>query len=119
MRPRFSLRWLLIVLAVFAVALYVFFVQPTIRSYQLVSIAKEGVFQPSSNVFTDLQGIWTSRNAQLQPRTWKDLLKFRRRVIVLAKLDVGSGLIYDVGLTYSIGPFDSQIIQKDVGRSNF
>jgi hypothetical protein len=91
MRPRFSLRWLLIGLAVFAIALYVLIVHPSVAANRLVSAVNNGDYSglEALGMLKELKTYnkdFTFENvtvrAELKPRTWRDLYKFRRKASV-------------------------------------
>jgi hypothetical protein len=85
-RPRFSLRWLLIAFTLFAVALYVFFVHPTVRANGFVGAIKGGDFgelkalKMHEKLAVSLDDCTVT--AELKPRTWRDVYKFRRKALV-------------------------------------
>ena len=91
MRPRFSLKWLLVFFAFFAICLFVFYVYPTSKTASLVAAINRAevhpydvVEQPDTFYFSDperdkILGRKTAV-AQLMPRTWSDLWHARRRL---------------------------------------
>lgn len=93
MRPRFSLKWLLVAFAIAAICLLVFYVYPTGKAERLASAINRGevhpydvVEQPETFYFgnpqrTKILGRKTAV-AQLAPRTWSDLWHARRRIEV-------------------------------------
>jgi hypothetical protein len=91
MRPRFSLRRLLIALTLFALVLYLFFVHPTVRAHQLVAAINQADFREliAFGMLGSLQSHDKSYSfencdtiAELTPRTWPDVYKCRRNVVV-------------------------------------
>ena len=99
MRPRFSLRWLLIAFTVLSVIFYVLFIRPTVIAQSYVARAKSGDFSDVENLcHTDtrladnLQYAWrmdridfstAEKQLHLEPRTWNDLRRFQRRLLFL------------------------------------
>jgi hypothetical protein len=90
-RPRFSMRWLLIAFTLIAIALYVFFVHPTVAANRFVGAVNRDDFRELTalGMLKDLKSIskdFSFENctvsAELKPRTWRDLYKFRRKVLV-------------------------------------
>jgi hypothetical protein len=97
MRPRFSLKWLLIAVTVLSVVFYALFIHPTISAHRFVDAVNSGDFSGvkelraggsgSSTMLEDLQS-WNKEytfenckvSAELKPRTWRDVNKFRRIV---------------------------------------
>ena len=86
MRPRFSLRWLLIAFTLVAVALYVFFVHPTVRANRFVGAINGGEFGELKALrMTEKLGVSLEDckvSAEVKPRTWRDVYKFRRKALV-------------------------------------
>jgi len=85
-RPRFSLRWLLIAFTLAAVAFYVCFVHPTIRANRFVSAIKRGYFEELKALkMHEKLGVSLEDckvTAEVKPRTWRDVYKFRRKALV-------------------------------------
>jgi hypothetical protein len=99
MRPRFSLRWLLLALTVFALGLYVLFVHPTVRAQQLVAAINRGDYQTLIDLKMQ-QAMQQSYDrayafencdttAELTPRTWPNVYKCCRNVVVHVKFPSG------------------------------
>src|SRR6478735_5443629 len=91
MRPRFSLRWLLIVFTLIAVALYVFFVHPTVAANRFVVAVNRGDFRELTalgmlkslkSIIKDFSFENYTVSAELKPRTWRDVCKFCRKALV-------------------------------------
>lgn len=93
MRPRFSLRWLLIAFAVLAIAIY-FFVRPTLTAHRFIATVQNRNFSQiialvANNQdagFEVFQEHWARRSEQvkmkatLRPRDSADTFSFRRRI---------------------------------------
>jgi hypothetical protein len=112
MRPRFSIRWLLVVFAIVALTFYALFVRPTIVAQQLVADAKSGELKPRpSDMLPDywLQKQWQFHDAQVLPRTWHDIWRLQRRVIVDATLKDESAVRHLALLDYTADPLNYQI----------
>jgi hypothetical protein len=101
-RPRFSLKWLLIACSLVAVALYVFFVHPTVRANRFVDAINGGDFRELTTLgmLKDLKSFsqdFSFENctvsAELKPRTWRDVYKFRRKALV--RIDFPKGQTAD------------------------
>jgi hypothetical protein len=89
MRPRFSLRWLLILFAVCGFAFYLCFVRPTVIANKFVHLVESGDFQGAESLSVEhnrrlLTEYFASEpelvEARLLDRTWRDLLKMQRRI---------------------------------------
>ena len=101
MRPRFSLKWLLIAFTLLSVAFYIVYVYPTAKANQFAGRVRNGDHsefeavvhgdrQLESNM-RELNGPEFSLKhadlkATIKPRTWTDYWKLRRRVVVLIKV---------------------------------
>src|SRR5262245_14397317 len=90
-RPRFSLRWLLIALTLFALVLYLFFVHPTVRAHQLIAAINQGDYRALTDLKMhralqryDISYAFENCNtiAELMPRTWPNVCKCCRNIIV-------------------------------------
>ena len=77
-RPRFSLRWMLIAFTLLAVIFYFCFVWPTVNAQRLVADINVGNYSRLP-VFKDSIHI-VDADAFLLPRSWDDALRCRRRV---------------------------------------
>lgn len=85
MRPRFSLRWLLILFAVLSVVLYLLFIRPTVNANRFVD-----EFEESSDAaigsFGNKTLIQVFENevnpvrVLIEPRTWHDVWQSQRRI---------------------------------------
>jgi hypothetical protein len=91
LRPRFSLRWLLIGFTVFAIALYVLFVHPSVAASRFVAAVNRGEFNrlEALGMLKDLKSYDEEFSfetvivrAESKPRSWRDLYKCRRKVSV-------------------------------------
>ncbi len=94
MRPRFSLRWLLIAFTLVAVALYVFFVHPTVRANRFAGAINGGDFAELKALgMNEKLGVSLEVckvKAILKSRTWRDVFKFRRKASVLVTFPKGT-----------------------------
>jgi hypothetical protein len=96
-RPRISLRWLLIAFTLIAIALYVFFVHPTVRANRFVGRINGGDFGElkaiglTEKLAVSLEDCEVS--AELRPRTWRDVCKFRRKALIHVAFP--NGLVID------------------------
>jgi hypothetical protein len=97
-RPRFSLRWLLIALTLFALVLYLFVVHPTVRAHQLIAAINHGDFRGlmELGMLGSLQSHdknYSFENcnttAEIASRTWPDVYKCRRNVVVHVRFPAG------------------------------
>ena len=90
MRPRFSLKWLLIAVTVLSVALFVLVIYPTNKARIFVAGINDGTIAPNDVLISakfarlndELPGTKTVV-AELLPSTWVDLFAIRRRVQVV------------------------------------
>jgi hypothetical protein len=94
MRPRFSLRWLLIAVAVLAIGLYVLFIRPTVVAQRFAAAIGRGDYSDLHTIgegkllqrFASESDRVTSANveifARLEPQTRNDVFKFQRRLWV-------------------------------------
>ena len=89
MRPRFSIRWLLLFVTLVAIACGIF-IFPTLRAGQLVSAVNNGDFSELDSLEM-MKANWQYKKysykdlktqAVLHPRTWRDVFQFRRRVSI-------------------------------------
>jgi hypothetical protein len=98
MRPRFSLRWLLIAFTLLAVAFYLCFVRPTVIAKEFVNAvnmggeSRDSAF--TSAAFGTKRGILPSyffldrgAEAHLIPRTWSDIWRCQRRIGFMKPVD--------------------------------
>ena len=95
MRPRFSLRWLLIAFTIMSVAFYILIIRPTTIAQRFVTALNRGdvtalrmladgvqdsllnsLHQQDKNI--KLEDVKFS--AEIRPQTWRDIYKFRRDV---------------------------------------
>jgi hypothetical protein len=89
MRPRFSLRWLLVSFTVLAVIFYLLFVRPTQVAQSFVDRVNAGNYwelfselqrQPRTSANNESGGLWgKSLFASVSPRSWSDIFQCRRR----------------------------------------
>ena len=88
MRPRFSLKWLLIVFTILGVAFYVAFVRPTVIANRFIESLKDTEY---TTLPSDLAGQdemlrtrkWKFKDARLEPREWADVWRCRQRFSIL------------------------------------
>jgi hypothetical protein len=87
MRPRFSLKRLLVGVTALSVFLCTFFIYPTIFAHRFVAAVESGAAEPYA--FQALptlasavprRPVVDSAKVELLPRSWDDLWHFRRRV---------------------------------------
>jgi hypothetical protein len=93
---------LLIAFTLIAIGLYVLFVHPTVAAHRFVGTVNRGDFRElvSLGMLNDLKSIrkdFSFENctvsAELRPRTWRDVYKFRRKALV--HIDYPKGQIAD------------------------
>jgi hypothetical protein len=93
MRPRFTIRWLLVLVAALATLCYVLFVRPTVMAYRFVeaieqrdySAAKVLLHSNRPNRITPPLEDTESINfayAEVLPREWSDIWALQRRLIL-------------------------------------
>lgn len=92
MRPRFSLRWLLILFAFFAFALYFCFVRPTALANKFVYLVEHDDLKGADSLliephqplalvlYAGTEPDQRVLQAVLNPRSWEDIWKCRRRI---------------------------------------
>ena len=78
MRPRFSLKWLLIAFTVLSVLFYVLFIRPTVNAERFVADINAGNYSQLP-VFKNTIRILDA-DAFLLPRSWDDALRCRWRI---------------------------------------
>lgn len=113
MRPRFSLKWLLILFALFAFALYFCFVRPTALANKFVYLVDhdeleraESLIIASSKPFdlgTKDRSVPVIVRAELLPRTWHDVFKMQRRLdveVIPTRPQVINSVSYYQGMHY-------------------
>jgi hypothetical protein len=107
MRPRFSLRWILVSFVFFGVLLYVVFARPTVMANRLANDFKRGDFsaldnvefwasyaRPTTSITSVMQSLeaWADKGrpieVSVEPRTWEDIWLWRRRLKLLAGYEV-------------------------------
>ena len=92
MRPRFSIRWLFVIVTLSAVALYALFVRPTVFANRFVKSIEQRDFEDAYGLFREdpplIAGrpILPSRSiallyAEVLPREWSDIWSFQRRIL--------------------------------------
>lgn len=93
MRPRFSLRLILLAFALLGLALYVFVVRPTALAQRFVAAVEERDYDAAQRLMVD-GGDWgrvvrppqsfkaDRIYAELMPREWQDVWRVRRRIIL-------------------------------------
>lgn len=92
MRPRFSLRLLMIAVTLLAIACYWFFVRPTAIAQRFVSAVGEKNYQQAESLCFDVDSKFLSETldkignaevqVEIQPRDWQDIWKLQRRMIL-------------------------------------
>src|SRR4051794_20276505 len=94
LRPRFSMRWLLIAVAVLTVLLDVLFVRPTVVANQFAGAIEEHDFERAASLLEggDKTSFATNYSARqntniacepsVSPRAWSDIWHFRRIISV-------------------------------------
>jgi hypothetical protein len=94
MRPRFSLKWLLIAFTILGVAFYFAFVRPTVLANKLVNLIDRDEFQLAESLivepskpfafkgFNGAESEPVVAEVRLLPRKWRDLWKMQRRLDV-------------------------------------
>lgn len=87
MRPRFSLKWLLVLIAIAGFGFYTFFVRPTATAKKFIKLVESGDYEGAeslclSHFSIDLRFHSNDAlvEAKLEPRTWLDVLRTQRRV---------------------------------------
>jgi hypothetical protein len=94
MRPRISLRWLLIVFAIFGIAFYFVFARPTVIAQRFAAAASSQDLRQLTELvsndddlgfhvfreFWEVKPTRVSMRAVVQPLTWNDVASFRRRI---------------------------------------
>jgi hypothetical protein len=89
MKPRYSLKWLLVLFSVLAAAFYGLIVRPTALATSLIADAREGTYTavtslvPNDDLFQKGNGTWKFGDARLEPREWTDLWHCQRRFAIL------------------------------------
>jgi hypothetical protein len=89
MRPKFSLKWLLVLFIVLAAAFYNLVVRPTALATSLIADARKGNYAavtslvPNDELLQNGNGTWKFSDARLQPRNWTDLWRCQRRFSIL------------------------------------
>jgi len=93
MRPKFSLRLMLILIALVSVALYVFIVRPSAFANRFVAAIGEQDFDTAQRLLMnerewrrvvnpDVSGMPDRIYAELMPREWQDVLRAQRRIVL-------------------------------------
>jgi hypothetical protein len=95
MRPRFSLRWLLIAFTVLSLGFYLFFIRPTVIANQFVSRIDDGEVDQFLSLYGRLVRDRIERfeqayspdisprfTAVCYPQTWTDFIALRRTISV-------------------------------------
>jgi hypothetical protein len=94
MRPRFSLRWLLIAVTVVAVLLFVLLIHPDNKAQSFVNAVNDRTFDLNVEARLKEAGVELERlgrrvDAALIPRNWADRVFMRRRVKVTGSMANG------------------------------
>ena len=93
MRPRFSLRLALLLIALVSVALYVFIVRPSVFANRFVAAIGEQDFDTAQRLLVNerewrrvvdpnTSGMPDRIYAELMPREWQDVLRAQRRIVL-------------------------------------
>ncbi|HJQ80540.1 MAG TPA: hypothetical protein VJ828_11320 [Lacipirellulaceae bacterium] len=99
-RPQFSIRWLLVLIAASATLCYVFFVRPTVMAYRFVEVIEQrdyttarGLLRfdhyPYAGILYDTESI-SFAYAEVLPRDWNDIWALQRRLILRIRRQVNS-----------------------------
>jgi len=135
MLPRFSLRRLLIIVTLLAVASYALFVRPTVLANRLAQAVNAGDLQsaeallgdPAGNAFQTAFTEATSV-AEVSPREWSDVWHLRRTVVVSSSMVIRDSdwepkqpfrsrghdqLIWQQTAIYECGPFSARQVKKE------
>jgi hypothetical protein len=96
-RPRFSLKGLLVLVTFAALLFYLALVRPTIVANKLVTDVESGERNKHKSICEEYFGIRVSKNdttltVDLLPRTWIDVLKCQRRIMLVASNPEGQGM---------------------------
>ena len=95
MRPRFTIRWLLVLIAAVATLCYVLFVRPTVMAYRFVEAIEQRDYAAARGLLLDNwpPGVTPPLNdsetinyayvyAEVLPQDWSDIWALRRRLIL-------------------------------------
>ena len=94
MRLRFSIRWLLVLIAAAATLCYVLFVRPTVLAHRFVDAVKGGDYETAKSLLLDEdKNVWVFRRSQaaisldrlyaeVLPHEWSDIWRLRRRLLL-------------------------------------
>lgn len=91
LRPRFSLRWMLILFALFGVLFYLLFVRPTVLANEFVAAINGHDYERANSLFDfvpTIRGFSSFRGetcwymGEVRPREWSDLWHCRRIIRV-------------------------------------
>src|SRR5262245_11993170 len=93
-RPRFSLKWLLIIVTFAALLFYVALVRPTIVANKLVAEVESGDRTKHKLICEEYFGFGSFRSdmtltVDLLPRNWLDAFKCQRRIVLVATYPEG------------------------------
>jgi hypothetical protein len=122
MRPRYSIRWLLIAFGILTVVFYLLFVRPTVLAEKLITSTKDGVHAPLPPSLTRNDDMlqnrkWKFKDARLQPREWADVWRFRRRFTLILSRE--PPFINTVLLDITAGPIGYYLNRTVHGQSTF
>ena len=134
MRPRVSLKWLLIAVTVASVALFVLVIYPTNKARSFVAGVNTNGIDLSELLATDLASLNQALpqlsdkdrgaktiTAELLGWSWGDLLRMRRRVEVTEKITRGSWEVvgastadYQTTAQIGVSPVGQRLIRAEV-----
>jgi hypothetical protein len=122
MRPRFSLKWLLIAFTILGVAFYVAFVRPTAQANRFIESLKAAEYTtlPSDLVPNDEMlrtRKWKFKDARLESREWADVWRCRRRFSILLSRE--PPFINTVIVDLAAGPSHFEVNRIVHGGSSF
>ena len=108
LRPRFSLKWLLIAFTILGVAFYVAFVRPTVIANRFIALVDRDENQKAQALFSDSTTLVFKTTpvivrAELLPRTWEDVYKMQRRLdvdVIPTQPQVINSKSYHIGMHY-------------------
>jgi hypothetical protein len=121
MRPRFSLKCLLVLFIVLAAVFYSLVVRPTALATSLIADARQGNYTavttlvPNDELLQNGNRTWKVSDARLQARDWMDLLHCQRRFSILLARE--PPFVNSTALEITAGPtgyFVDKVIQGQI-----
>jgi hypothetical protein len=96
-RPQFSLKWLLVLVTFASLLFYLALVRPTIIANKLVTDVESGDRTKHKSICDEYFGIGvfsgdTTLTVDVRPRTWIDVFKGQRRILLVASNPEGQGM---------------------------